>query len=72
MTIIIVLDAPVEEWIGGQNVYSKQDTKVEYVLVKTKYFILSYNSGYCLIDVQASAVYFCQCSLSAFLRRKIR
>jgi hypothetical protein len=55
---IIVLNAPVEERIGGQNVYKKQYTEVEYVTVKTKYFIMSYDSGFCLVDVQASVVYF--------------
>ncbi len=36
-----------------------QDTEVEYVVVKMKYFIIvSYNSGFCLIDVWASVVYF--------------
>jgi hypothetical protein len=54
----ILLNAPVEEWIGGWNVGKKQCTKVEYVAVKMKYFIMSYNSGFCLVDVQASAVYF--------------
>ncbi len=58
MTIIIVLNAPVEEQIGGWNVLIKQYTEVEYVVVKRKYFIiLSYNSRFCLVDVQASVVY---------------
>jgi hypothetical protein len=51
-------NAPVEEWIGGWNVNKKQYTEIEYVMVKTKYFIMSYDSGICLIDVQASAVCF--------------
>ncbi len=53
-----MLNAPVEEWIGGWNEYKKPCTKVEYVAVKTKYFIMNYNSGFCLVDVRASAVYF--------------
>ncbi len=53
-----MLNAPVEEQIGGRNVYNKQYTEVEYVPVKTKYFIISYDSGFCLVDVRASAVYF--------------
>jgi hypothetical protein len=46
-----MLDAPIEEWIGGQNVHEKQYTEVEYIAVKTKYFIISYNLGFCLADV---------------------
>ncbi len=53
-----MLNAPVEERIGGWNVYKKQYTEVEYVAVKTKYYIMSYDSGFCLVDVWASAVYF--------------
>jgi hypothetical protein len=53
-----VSDAPVEERIGGWNVHEKQYTDVEYFTVKTKYFIMTYNSGICLVDVQALAVYF--------------
>ncbi len=57
MATIIVSNAPVvEERIGGWNVDKKQYTEVDYVTVKTKYFILSYNSGFCLVDVRASAV----------------
>ncbi len=52
-----VSSAPVEEWIGGWNVGKKRHTKVEYVAVKTKYFIMSYDSGFCLVDVRALAVY---------------
>jgi hypothetical protein len=53
-----VLDAPVEEQIGGWNVDIKQYTEVEYVAVKTKYFIIvSHDSRFCLVNVQASAVY---------------
>jgi hypothetical protein len=51
-------NTPVEEQIGGWNVGKKQYTKVEYVMVKTKYFIMSYHSGFFLVNVQASAVYF--------------
>ncbi len=29
-----LLDAPVEEWIGGWNVDKKQNTEVEYVAIK--------------------------------------
>jgi hypothetical protein len=58
-TSVLVSNAPVEEQIGGWNVYRKQYTEIEYVAVKTKYFIIvSYNSRFCLIDVQALAVYF--------------
>jgi hypothetical protein len=53
-----LLNAPVEEWISGRSVYKKQYTEVEYVTVKAKYFIMSYDSGFCLVDVRASAVYF--------------
>ncbi len=53
-----VSNAPVEKRIGGQNVGKKQFTEVEYVAVKMKYFIMSYDSGFCLVDVQALAVYF--------------
>ncbi len=35
-TIIIVLNAPVEEQIGDYNVHKKQYTEVEYVMVKIK------------------------------------
>jgi hypothetical protein len=58
MTIIIVSNASVKEWIGGWNVCKEQYTEVEHVAVKTKYFIISYNSGFCLVNVQAWAVYF--------------
>jgi hypothetical protein len=34
MTIIIVLDAPVEEQISGWNVAKKQYTEVEDIAVK--------------------------------------
>ncbi len=51
-------NAPVEERIEGWNVGRMQYTEVEYVAVKTKYFIMSYNSGFCLVDVQVAAVYF--------------
>jgi hypothetical protein len=49
---------PVEEQIGGWNVDKKRYTEVEYVAVKKKYFIISYDSGFCLVNVQALAVYF--------------
>ncbi len=42
---------PVEERIRGWNVGKKQDTEVEYVAVKTKYFIMSYDSGVRLVNV---------------------
>jgi hypothetical protein len=51
-------NAPVEEWIGGWNVDKKRYIEVEYVAAKTKYFIMSYDSGFCLVDVQALVVYF--------------
>jgi hypothetical protein len=35
-----VLDAPVEEWIGGCNVGKKRYTEIEYVAIKSKYFII--------------------------------
>jgi hypothetical protein len=35
----------------------KQYAEVEYVAVNTKYFTMSFNSGFCLINVQALAVY---------------
>ncbi len=36
----------------------KQYTEVQYVTVKTKYFIIvCYDSRFCLVDVQALAVY---------------
>jgi hypothetical protein len=38
--------------------YIKKYTEVEYVAVKTKYFIMSYDSGFCLVNVQALGVYF--------------
>jgi hypothetical protein len=53
------MNTPVEERIGGWNVYRKRYTEVEYIGGKTKYFIImSYDSGFCLVDVQALAVYF--------------
>jgi hypothetical protein len=54
----LFLNAPVEERIGGWNVDKMQYIKVEYIAVKTKYFIMSYNSGFCLVNVRSSAVYF--------------
>jgi hypothetical protein len=51
MTIIIVLNAPVEEWIGGWNVGKKGYSKVEYATLETKYYIMSYYSGFCLVNV---------------------
>jgi hypothetical protein len=46
-----VSNASVEEWIGGWNVDKKRYTEVEYVAIKTKYFIISYDSGFCPVDV---------------------
>ncbi len=44
-TIIIVMNAPVDEWIGSLNMVKKQYEEVEYVAVKiTKLLITSYNS----------------------------
>ncbi len=58
MTIIIVSNAPVEERIGDWNVSIKQYTEVEYVTSVNKVFIIvSYNSRFCLVNNQASAVY---------------
>jgi hypothetical protein len=51
MTFVIVSNAPVEEQIGGWNVGKNPHTKVEYVAIKMKYFIMSYDSGFCLINV---------------------
>jgi hypothetical protein len=70
-TIIIVSKAPVEEQIGGWNVGKKGYTEVEYLTVKKKYFIMSYNSGFCLVDVQASAVYFANAPSQLFLEGKL-
>jgi hypothetical protein len=67
-----VSNAPVEEWIKSWNVDKKQYTEVEYVAVNRKQLIMSYNSGFCLVDVQASVVYFAIARLSACLRRKMR
>jgi hypothetical protein len=64
--------APVEERIGGWSVGKKIFEDVEYVATKVKYFIMSYNSGFSLVDVRALAVYFANATLSAFPRRKIR
>jgi hypothetical protein len=52
MTIITASSAPVEERIGGWNVGKKLYTEGEYVTVKTKNFIMSYISGFCLVNVQ--------------------
>ncbi len=54
-----LLNTPVEEQIGGWKVDINWYTEeVEYVVVKTKYFIIvRYNSRFCLIYVQASVVY---------------
>ena len=47
-----VLDAPVEEQIGGWNVDIKQYTEVEYVASVYKVFIIvSYNSRFCLVNI---------------------
>ncbi len=57
-TAFALSDTPVEEWIGGWNVHITRYTEVEYVAVKTKYFIVvSYSSRFCLVNVQALAVY---------------
>jgi hypothetical protein len=37
----MLLGAPVEEQIGGQNVYKRRYSEVEYVTVKAKYFIMN-------------------------------
>ncbi len=50
-TTIIVSKSPVEERIGGWNEYKKRYTEDKYVAVKTKYFIMSYDYEFCLIDV---------------------
>jgi hypothetical protein len=60
------LNAPVEERNGGWNVDKEQYTEVEYVAVKTSYFIMSYNSGFCLVNVQALAVYFAKAPSQLF------
>jgi hypothetical protein len=59
-------NAPVEEQMGGWNVDKKQYTKAEYVAVKTKYFIMSHDSGFCLVNVQALVVYFANASSQFF------
>ncbi len=63
-------NAPVEEQIGGWNVDKKQYTEVEYVVVKTKYFIMSYNSGFCLVDDRVLAVYFANAPSQFFWEEK--
>ena len=68
---IKLLYAPVEEWIGGWNVYKKQYTEVEYVMVKMKYFIMSYNSEFFLVNVQASVVYFTNAPSQHFWEEKL-
>jgi hypothetical protein len=51
----------------GLECRSKHYTEVEYVKVKTKYFIImSYDSGFCLIDVQALVVYFANAPFQLF------
>ncbi len=40
-------------------------------MVKTKYFIMSYNSGFCLVDVQASGVYFANAPSQFFCKGKL-
>ncbi len=53
-----LLNASVEERIGGWNVGIKQYTEVKYVAVKTNYFIIvSYVFRFCLVGVQVLAVY---------------
>ncbi len=71
MTTIIVWNAPVEveERIGGWNVGKKRYTEVEYVAVKMKYFIMSYESGFCLVNVWALAVYFANAPPQLFWER---
>jgi hypothetical protein len=70
--IIILTYALVGERIGGWNVYKKQNTEVEYVVVKTKYFIIvRYNSVFCLINVQALAVYFANVPSQLFREGKL-
>ncbi len=59
-------NTPEEEQIRGWNVGKKRYTKVEYVAVKTKYFIMSYNSGFSLVNVWAPAEYFANASSSFF------
>jgi hypothetical protein len=44
----------IDKWKIGK----KQYTEVEYVVVKMKYFIMSYDSVFCLVNVQALAVFF--------------
>ncbi len=52
------MNTPVEEQIGGCNVGKEQFTEVEHVAVKMKNFIMSYNSGFYLVNVRALEVYF--------------
>ncbi len=66
-----MLNAPLEERIGGWSVDKKRYTKVEYVVVKTKYFIMSYNSGFCLVNVRALAVYFVNAPSQVFCEGKL-
>jgi hypothetical protein len=68
-TIIIVMNALVDEWIGSWNVVTKQYEEVEYIAVKiTKLVFMSYNSV-CLMCCLGGI--FCHRSLSAILRKKI-
>jgi hypothetical protein len=52
--------------VGGWNVHGKQDTEVDYVAVKTKYFIMSYDSGFCLLNVRSLVVYFANAPFQLF------
>ncbi len=49
----------------------KRYTEVEYVAIKMKYFIMSYNSGFCLINVWALAVYFANAPSQLFWEGKL-
>ncbi len=71
MTIIIVSSTRVEERNGGWSVDKEQNTKVEYVAVKMKYFITSYNSGFCLVDVWVFVVYFANAPSQLFWEGKL-
>jgi hypothetical protein len=67
--IIIVTDAPVDEWVGHWNTAKKQYEVVEYVAVKIAKLLIMSDNSICLMCCLGGI--FCHCSLSAILRKKI-
>ncbi len=66
--IIVKRSSRWADW--GLERGKKWYTEVEYVPGKTKYFIMSYNSGFCLINVQALAVNFANAPSQLFWEEK--